>query len=146
MWLVSAVVSTMLSGCGSAEDNVRVERCVDRLLSRAESVSHDDEAARDYTRRTYCERFEKNGWVYADGALSIAAHEWLVEGGMCAVGSEDEPTHTVPCEELEDRRRLDCAMLRHVRRSEVRQYVSELRSEGDVACDDGTPLSALGVP
>lgn len=151
--VVLAIVLTAVNGCGSSDGDsptaaasVRVERCVDRLLSRAVRSPGDEESARAYARTTYCERFERNGWVYVDGALRIAAQKWLEEGGTCEVGTAEEPARTVPCAEFEDRQRLDCALLHHVRRSEVRGYLAELRREGDVACDDGTPLAELGVP
>jgi hypothetical protein len=35
-------------------------------------------------------------------------------------------------------------MLRHVRRSEVRNYLAKLRD--DVECDDKTPVEQIGVP
>ena len=93
--------------------------------------------ARAYVRRTYCEPFESRGWVYDDGALSIDAQTWLAEGGSEQCASEAGP---VPCPES---RTIDCAMLHHVRRSEVRDYLAR---RPDVACDDGTPVEQLGVP
>jgi hypothetical protein len=150
--LVPAIVLIAVTGCGSngnasaPDPSARVERCVDRLVSRAESGPGDEESARAYVRTTYCERFERNGWVYEDGALSIAAQEWLDEAGTCAVGGEDEPTRTAPCEEVEDRRRFNCALLHHVRRSEVRGYVEARRREGPFTCDDGTRVEELGAP
>jgi hypothetical protein len=145
--LLSAVALTAIAGCGSSSENARVEKCVDRLLSRAEPASRDDEGARDYARRTYCERFERNGWVYDDGAMSIAAQKWLDEGGTCAVGGEDMPTRIAPCDRLtRSDPILDCALLHHVRRREVRAYLQQLDRTVDVACDDGTPFSELGVP
>jgi hypothetical protein len=131
-----------LAGCGSeSSDESRVGRCTERLLSGAEGESTNE--ARDYVRRTYCAPFESRGWVYEDGALSIDAQKWLEEGGseVCETAGEGGESVTVPCEES---RTLDCAMLRHVRRSEVRKYVAELRR--DVECDDGTPFEQLGVP
>ncbi len=126
----------------------RTESCVERMLQRATAQDASEEDLRRYARDTYCARFERNGWIYEDGALSIAAHLWLEEGGTCATGSEGEPTRTVPCEEARPGgpRRLDCALLHQVRRSEVRDYVARLRREGAVECDDGTPLDDLGVP
>jgi hypothetical protein len=46
---------------------------------------------------------------------------------------------------MEAKRILDCALLHHVRRSEVRDYVERLQREGAVECDDGAPLDDLGV-
>jgi hypothetical protein len=118
------------------------------LLERATAQDASDENARRYARDTYCARFETNGWIYEDGALSIAAHTWLEEAGTCATGSEGEPTKTVPCEQerRSGRQKLDCALLHTVRRSEVRDYVERLQREGSVECDDGTRLDNLGVP
>jgi hypothetical protein len=140
--LLVAGALALAAGCGSASDDARVDRCVDRLLTGAASDPRSSDAARDYVRRTYCDRFERNGWVYHDGALAIDAQQWLDEGGECASGSEGMPTRTVPCDEVGGR--ADCALLRHVRRSEVRRYVAE--REQPFACDDGTPIDELGVP
>lgn len=107
--------------------------------------------ARRYIRDTYCERFESHGWVYDDGALSIAAHRWLEASGSeeeeCGTVREDGQSETVPCEELEppeEPKFIDCAILRDVRRSEVRDYLAQLRP--DVECDDGTSIEQVGVP
>jgi hypothetical protein len=57
------------------------------------------------------------------------------------------PAMTIPCEELDRGPKvLDCAILHHVRRSEVRKYVEDVERERDVRCDDGTAVGALGVP
>lgn len=135
--------------------NSRVERCVDRLLEHATTQDlPDKEIARRYVRNTYCARFEEEGWIYEDGALRIAAQTWLEDGGTCARGGAGEPggagkpTATVPCEP-ERRggvRMLECALLRIVRRSEVSDYIDQLRTKGAVECDDGTAISELGVP
>lgn len=54
-----------------------------------------------------------------------------------------EPSHTVPCEQLNARSTsIDCGMLHYVRRSEVRAY---LRHVGASRCDDGTPFDELGA-
>jgi hypothetical protein len=132
----------------SSAANSRVERCVDRLMqhTRTQEVP-DKEIARRYVRRTYCARFEKEGWVYEDGALRIAAQTWLDHGGTCATGVAGEPARTVPCEP-ERRggvRIIECALLRVTRRSEVIDYVEQLRRKGPVECDDGTPISELGL-
>lgn len=104
--------------------------------------------ARRYARDTYCDRFERKGWIYEDGALSLAANTWLEMGARCAAGSEGNPIRTVPCEEewRANTRRLDCGLLHHVRRSEVRKHIEQLQHESRVECDDGTPLGHLGVP
>ncbi len=159
--ILAATVSACSSGNGgrraetpsgvqaSSAANGRVERCVDRLLQHART--HDlpnKEIARRYVRRTYCARFEEEGWVYEDGALSIAAQTWLEHGGTCTTGSAGEPAKTVPCEP-ERRggvRIIECALLRVIRRSEVRDYIEQLRTKGPVECDDGTAISELGVP
>jgi hypothetical protein len=127
----------------------RIERCVDRLVRDTTSQNAaDEDAVRRYARKTYCARFDENGWIYEDGAVSIAAQTWLDQGAMCARGSEGEPTETVPCDV--DRttggvQMLDCALLRIVRRSEVREYIDRLETNGAVECDDGTAVDELGV-
>ena len=147
---LAASMLAAVAACGTATgDRAAAERCVDRLLSRAEPRAADDDRARSYVRRTYCERFERNGWVGDDGVLTIAAQRWRDDSGTCAVGREGQSTRTGPCEEVEvpaELRHFDCALLHHVRRSEVGVYVEERRREGPFACDDGTPLGELGVP
>jgi hypothetical protein len=101
--------------------------------------------ARAYVLRTYCRRFAGRGWVYADGALSIKAQEWLARGARCATGTEGGGIHEVPCKVVEDGV-LDCGMLHFVRRSEARSYVERLERRQPVSCDDGTSLEALGIP
>ena len=127
----------------------RTDRCVDRLLERtATQGAAEKEAARLYARNTYCVRFEQNGWIYDDGALSIAAQTWLERGGKCATASEGQPATTVSCapEPSGGVLVLDCALLRVVRRSEVRDYIKRLQKSGPVRCDDGAALNELGVP
>lgn len=134
--LVATALLVALAGCASgAGGEPRVDRCVERLLADADATTE----ARRYARKTYCEPFASRGWVYEDGALSIGAQRWLEEGGSEQCASENAAT--VPCE---DSRVIDCALLHHVRRSEVRDYVARLRD--DVECDDGTPVEQLGVP
>jgi hypothetical protein len=162
--VVLMLLAAALSACGSRGGEVldgaasskrssaaatgRVERCVDRFLRQATAQGTSEEVARRYVRDTYCARFERKGWVYEDGALSIAAQTWLEEAATCATASDGMPTRTVPCEEERHAGgwRLECALLHHVRRSEVRDYVEQLRREDAVECDDGTPLHDLGVP
>ena len=132
-----------LAGCGSnAGEEPRVERCVERLLSGAKVNPTDEDRA--YVRRTYCGPAESRGWVYEDGALAIEAQHWLEEGGSeeCGTAAEDGESVTIPC--VDESRTIDCVVLHHVRRSEVRAYVAQLRD--DVECDDGTPFEQLGVP
>lgn len=171
--IVAAALALALAGCGSSADEagddgeapasagVAVERCTERLLSDAELVeltAEEQEAVRSYTESTYCARFADRGWVYDDGALSIDAYTSLAEGGEeeCAE-AETERTpgegpagsgQTVPCDEVDagEDETIDCALLRHVRRSEVRAYLDELEERGrSVECDDGTPLADLGA-
>jgi hypothetical protein len=133
--LVATALLVALAGCGSSGgESSRADRCTDRLLAGAESTA----AARRYVRNTYCELFASRGWVYEDGALSVDAQRWLEEGGSEECESE---TGTIPCGES---RVIDCALLRHVRRDEAREYVASLGRE--VECDDGTPVNQLGVP
>jgi hypothetical protein len=159
--LVGAVLSACGSGSGERRDEAqstvrrapaatsRIERCVDRLLQAATTRDASKEEARRYVRNTYCARFEREGWIYEDGALSIAARRWLDEGATCAISGEGEPTRTVPCEEEPLRagdRTLDCALLHVVRRSEVRDYIERMRRTGAVECDDGSAFDKLGIP
>jgi hypothetical protein len=140
--LVATALLATLAGCGSDDTaDSRVDRCVERLLSNAEGGESD--AARDYARRTYCGPFASRGWVYEDGALAIGAQNWLAAGGSeeCATAGEDGQSVTIPCED--ESRAINCAMLRHVRRGEVRQYLAQ---RPDLECDDGTPVEQLGVP
>ena len=143
MFITTALVALAVAGCGSgSSDPSRVERCTDRLLSRAKGEATD--AARAYARRTYCGPFASRGWVYEDGAVSIEAQNWLDEGGMevCETAGGGGQSVTIPCED--ESPVINCAMLHHVRRSEVREYVAQLRP--NVACEDGTPVEQLGVP
>jgi hypothetical protein len=156
--LAVLILGATLSACGSgssARSNVtpsnapvaasRIERCVDRLLRQATvQNAAGEQAARRYARNTYCARFEENGWIYDDGAVSIAAQTWLNHGATCASTSDGQPSKTVACEV--DRTALDCALLRIVRRSEVRKYIHRLEMNGAVKCDDGTAVDKLGVP
>jgi hypothetical protein len=143
------LLAATVSACSSGKANSRVERCVDRLMQHARTQDlPNKEVARRYVRRTYCARFEGKGWVYEDGALSIAAQSWLEHAGSCATASPGEPAKTVPCEpERRGRARIiECALLRVTRRSEVRDYIEQLRTKGPVECDDGTAITELGVP
>jgi hypothetical protein len=158
--LAVLILGMILSACGSGRSDetpssgpvaaIRIERCIDRLLRDTTTQNAaDEEETRRYVRTTYCARFEDNGWVYEDGAVSIAAQTWLDQGATCARGSEGEPTTTVPCEVERTTggvQTLDCGLLHIVRRSEVRQYIGGLEVSGAVKCDDGTALDKLGVP
>lgn len=161
-----AVVALALAGCWTNDDGrsagegtagasaaSRVDNCTDRLMVRAETDGLSDaeqDEVRRYVQTTYCSRFAERGWVYDDGTLSIAAHTWVEEGGEeeCARLTETGE-ETVPCEELGENPEdpIQCAILHHVRRSEVRHYVEDLRRRiPDAECDDGTPLDELGSP
>ena len=148
--LAMAFLAAALTACGSSGETggdpaaTRVERCVDRLLERTATDGTSEEDLRRYARDTYCARFEEQGWVYDDGALRIAAQHWLEQGATCATETAGEPPETGPCEQVGSP--LDCALLRHVRRSEVAAYLEQLQRAGPVECDDGTPLDDLGVP
>jgi hypothetical protein len=105
------------------------------------------ETVRAYVDRTYCAPFARKGWVYSDGALSIQAQHWLDRGGResCVKATPGGSSRRVPCSSLASSgpKEIDCALVRHVRRREVKVY---LRKLGPVVCDDGTRLSGLGVP
>ena len=135
---------------GGETASARVERCTERFLRRARPGDARPEEVRRYVEATYCAPFAKRGWVYEDGTLSIASQRWLEESGseVCATAAPGRPAESVPCEALEGPgpRVIECALLHHVRRSEVRSYVAELRRENEVECDDGTPLAELGAP
>lgn len=169
-WIAATVIALAVAGCGGTSRDARdgagtpaerrapasspVEKCTERLLERVPEAEIQE--ARHYVEVTYCSRFAERGWVYDDGALSIEAHKWLEEGGEeecvepAPAGEPAKPARTVPCEELDEggpKLIGDCSFLRYVRRSEVRAYVEQLRRRyGDVQCEDGTPLRALGAP
>jgi hypothetical protein len=125
----------------------RIDRCAERLLSRSSTTGGTRQQARRYAVDTYCAPFEQSGWIYEDGALSIDAQNWLDNGGTCTAASSTAPIRTVPCEEIDAAVQIiDCALLHHIRRAQVIAYVTERRRDGDVHCDDGTPLGELGVP
>lgn len=160
-----AVVLVVVAGCGSGGDAgenagsgddgsveaaARVERCVERFFERAASDGLSEAEVRRYIESAYCSRFEREGWIYDDGTLSITAHIVFVEAGSAeeCVTAESGEAETVPCDELEggdEPLALDCAILHVVRRSEVREYVEELERSREVSCDDGTPLARLGA-
>jgi hypothetical protein len=87
--MCAVTVSACGSGTGGRRDaastplpssaaNNRIERCVDRLLRGKKPANAVERTlVRRYVHDTYCARFEQNGWVYEDGALSIAAQTWL---------------------------------------------------------------------
>ena len=165
VYLAVLILAATVSACGSGNSGRRagtasslhasaaatssLERCIDRLLQHARTQDlPSKEIARRYVRRMYCARFDEEGWVFEDGALSIAAQAWLEHGGTCTTGRAGEPTKTVPCQPVRRGgvRIIECALLRVIRRSEVRDYIEQLRTMGPVACDDGTAISELGVP
>jgi hypothetical protein len=160
---VVLAVALVVAGCGSSGESgenaassgeastaaaPRVEKCVERLLARATSDALTETEVRRYIEGTYCSPFEREGWVYEDGTLSIAAYLFLARGSSeeCATAEVGEG-ETVPCGELpgDGPVVLDCAVLHAVRREEAQQYVRELERHREVSCDDGTPLERLGA-
>jgi hypothetical protein len=155
--LVIAAILVVIAGCDSQGDGgsrdsaavglpSRVDRCTQRFLQRVEGAPTEE--AERYARVTYCEPFERRGWVYDDGTLGIDAYLHVASAGTCASAKPGEPARTVPCEDLErghGPQMLDCALLHFVRRSEVTKYVEGLQQSREVACDDGTPLADLGA-
>jgi hypothetical protein len=146
-----------VAGCGSGGGHsgatAKAASCTDRLLRAVKhTASHAREAEiRRYVEVTYCEPFARKGWVYADGSLSIKAQLWLVRGTRqeCSTSVPGGSDKSIPCARLsigDGPRTIDCAILRFVRRSEVRAYLARLGTANSVQCDDGTPLAALGVP
>ena len=150
--LFAAVAALGLAACGSRGNASLAEKCTDRFVARAVKKPGDTPATRaairQYAAVTYCDRFARKGWVYADGALSIDAQRWLDHGASerCATTGPSGKTMTTPCIAVEVPRIIDCGMLHFVRQSEVRTYLAELQRRGRVVCDDATPLTALGVP
>ena len=144
--LIAAVAALGLAACGSGRSVDRADKCADLMVRLAPKQRDNVPKAvvRDYALRAYCRKFATNGWVYADGAMSIDAQKWLVRGYRCGTSTTSGRTMTVPCEIVENGT-MDCAMLHYVRRSEVRAYVSELERRGPVSCDDGTLPVDLGV-
>ena len=142
----------LLAGCGGSDPETakpnsssRVEKCVERFVERAEGGATQE--AERYVRTTYCEPFEKRGWVHADGTLTIDAYVNNTTVS-CASAGPGEPSSTVPCERLDkqgDPPVLDCALLHLVRRSEVREYFASLRRKRGLTCDDGTRVTDLGA-
>lgn len=110
-WPATVLLIATLSACGSesagppaeaAAQEARIERCIDRLLQRAATQEANEEDVRRYVRETYCAPFERSGWLYGDGALRLAAHQWLEEGIRCATAEAGERAKTVPCEEARE--------------------------------------------
>ena len=160
---VVLAVALVVAGCGSSGESggnaassgeastaaaPRVEKCVERFIARATSDASTETEVRRYIERTYCSPFEREGWVYEDGTLSIAAYLFLARGGSEDCASADGGQgETVSCGELpaDTAIVLDCAVLHVVRRDEVQHYVRELERHREVSCDDGTPLERLGA-
>jgi hypothetical protein len=150
-------VALVAAGCGSSGQSggnastvaaPRVDKCVERFLARATLDASTNTEVRRYIEGTYCSPFEREGWVYKDGTLSIAAYLSLARGGSETCGSADGGvTDTAACSELPADASvvLDCAVLHVVRREEVQQYVRELERDREVSCDDGTRLERLGA-
>ena len=128
-------------GCSSGRE-------VRRAVLGATSDASSETEVRRYIDGTYCSPFEREGWVYDDGTLSIAAYLSLARDGSEACASADGGvSDTAACSELPADASvvLDCAVLHVVRREEVQQYVRELERDREVSCDDGTPLERLGA-
>jgi hypothetical protein len=150
-------VALVAAGCGSSGQSggnastvaaPRVDKCVERFLARATLDASTNTEVRRYIEGTYCSPFERKGWVYEDGTLSIAAYLSLARGDSEACASADGGmTDTAACSELPADASvvLDCAVLHVVRREEVQQFVRELERDRDVSCDDGTALERLGA-
>ena|ERR1700694_1560571 len=145
----------VLAGCSFGDKNAqtdaktasRIERCTQRFLDR---VKGDRGAmVRSYIEDTYCRPFAENGWVYADGTLSINAHLYLLKGGNSCKSETLTPggqMKTIPCKPVAEMLNpLECAILHQVRRDEVRAYIRMLKRSQTVTCDDGTPLDKLGA-
>ena len=129
------------------------EACTERLLERAdpEPASVREEAvARAYVDSTYCTPFDRRGWVNENGTVDIQAHLFVQQGGSssCEVAVPRGAPKEVSCDHLraDVPMTLDCALLHVVPRAQVAAYVRGFERRQRIGCDDGTPLSALGVP
>jgi len=142
----AALVLTLRRGDGSA---AAVDRCTERMLARVDISRFPGRSralAARYARRAYCEPFAARGWVHQDGTFALAAYTRSGSSSCVRASAPGEPVVTTSCSELEeDPVILDCALLRFVRRTEVRPYVASLRRKATVRCDDGTPLGRLGA-
>lgn len=85
---IATIVVVVAAGCvsdgggrvnASAENTSRVERCTQRLLER-EHGAPTKEAER-YVKVAYCMPFERRGWVYENGTVSIDAYLHVASGG-----------------------------------------------------------------
>ena len=153
---IAVLLALVGGGCDPRGDDgaaSRVDRCTERMLQRVEFEDFP-EASRaqieQYVEQTYCTEFESQGWLYDDGTVSIRAHLALVDDGSdeCGVAAPGGAERTVPCEELDVAEApliLDCAVLHHVPRREVEDYLRKLQRSGEVRCDDDTPLGELGA-
>ena len=153
---LAIAVLLALAGCGGektaalpkVEASPRAERCTQRILDR---VSGDNgPKARTYIAGVYCVPFDRKGWVYADGRLSIAAHLYVLRSGVCSTesvgpGGSTTKTSTTECNPADLLDPLECAVLHYVRKDEVRAYIRKLKRKQTVSCDDGTPLNELGA-
>jgi uncharacterized protein YjhX (UPF0386 family) len=150
---LAIAVLLALTGCGgekktaqpTVDASPRAERCTQRILDR---VRGDNGAeARAYIDRAYCVPFDRKGWVYADGTLSIDAHLFLLNSGVCSAGTSDPggSATTTVCDPADLLDPLECAVLHYVRKDEVKRYIRKLKRKQPVRCDDGTPLDKLGA-
>jgi len=150
---LAIAVLLALTGCGGektaalpkVEASPRAERCTQRILDR---VGGDNgPKARTYIAGVYCVPFDRKGWVYADGRLSIAAHLYVLKSGVCqeASGTPGGSTTTTECDPADLLDPLECAVLHYVRKNQVRAYIRKLQRKQSVSCDDGTPLDKLGA-
>ena len=114
-----------------------------RALETNASLEQQRSETERYLRRTYCDRFAKNGWVYADGTLALDAYRWAEQGHSCVTARPGQVEAPRGCDARASST-LDCALLHHVRRSEVQAFVATLPKPRP-ACDDRTPLGDLGA-
>ena len=154
---LAIAVLLALTGCGgekqaaqpTIEVSPRAALCTQRILDRVSGDNGDN--ARAYIERVYCVPFDRKGWVFADGRLSIAAHLYVLNSGTCeeSTGSGSSTTTTsittTPCDPADLLDPLECAVLHYVRKNEVRAYIRKLQRKQSVSCDDGTPLDTLGA-
>ena len=153
---LAIAVLLALTGCGgekqaaqpTIEVSPRAAQCTQRILDRVSGDNGDN--ARAYIERVYCVPFDRKGWVYADGRLSIAAHLYVLQSGVCSTetvgpGGSTTKTSTTECNPADLLDPLECAVLHYVKKNEVRAYIRKLQRKQSVSCDDGTPLDKLGA-
>lgn len=145
---VVAAIVLLESGGGSAASERRIAKCTERMVRRvdlARNPTLSESVARQYVERSYCEPFDKRGWIYPDGTFKLAAY---LRSYSCAMGEPGQASHRAPCKSLDNRAGtvlLDCGFLRFVRKSDAQRYIASLTRPSAVKCDNGMPLAHVGA-